>query len=389
MAGSIVEKGKDKFMVRVYTGMTAEGKRKYHSKTFDSRKDAQKYLNKVLRERDTGEFIEVSKEYFGSYIDNWLKNTAKPRITEKTYRSYEQMVRLYLKPALADYKLARITPEQIQTIYNDLIDKGLSPRTVRYTHTVLRSALQQADKWGKINRNPADLVDLPKAERKEMKALSPAEAAEFMKAASYNRLKALFSLVLTSGIRPGEALGLRWQDVDLDNSRITINRALTRGGKGWKLEEPKTSRSRRTIPIPKEVMSDLEEVRQSQERAAIERKTIIKWHPEKVKSLKPYTDHGFVFATETGEPFSERNVIRGYFKPLLKQAGLSDSIRLYDLRHSCATLLLAAGENPKVVSERLGHASITLTLDTYSHVLPGMQESASYKLGVMLFGTLS
>lgn len=390
MAGSIVEKGKNKFMVRVYTGLTAEGKRKYHSKTINgSQKDAQKYLNKILREKDTGEFIEPSKEYFGTYIDNWLKNTAKPRITEKTYRSYEQMVRLYIRPVLTDYKLARITPEQIQKLYNEMIDKGLSPRTVRYTHTVLRSALQQADKWGKINRNPADLVDLPKAERKEMKALSPTEAAEFMKASSYSRLKALFSLMLTSGIRPGEALGLRWQDVDFENNRITINRALTRSGKGWKLDEPKTARSRRTIPIPKEVTNDLEEVRQSQERAATERKKIIKWHPEKAKKLKPYTDHGFVFATETGEPFSERNVIRSYFKPLLKQAGLCDSIRLYDLRHSCATLLLAAGENPKVVSERLGHASITLTLDTYSHVLPGMQESASDKLGDMLFGTNS
>jgi integrase len=250
MAGSIVEKGKNKFMVRVYTGITAEGKRKYHSKTINgSQKDAQKYLNKVLREKDTGEFIEPSKEYFGVYIDNWLKNTAKPRITDKTYRSYEQMVRLYLKPALADYKLVRITPENIQKLYNELIEKELSPRTVRYAHTVLRSALQQADKWGKINRNPADLVDLPKAERNETKALSKDDAAKFLKAAIYSRLNAMFTLMLTSGIRPGEAMGLRWQDLDFENNRITINRALTRSGKGWKLDEPKTARSRRTIPI--------------------------------------------------------------------------------------------------------------------------------------------
>ena len=390
MAGQIIEKGKNKYMVRVYIGLTEEGKRKYHSKTIKGGiKEAQKYLNKVLREKDTGEFIEPSKEYFNTYIDNWLKNTAKPRISEKTYRSYEQMVRLYLKPALGDFKLSKVTPDQIQKLYNDMSDRELSPRTVRYAHTVLRSALYQATKWGKITRNPADLVDLPKAERKEMRALTPAEASRFMEAASYNRLKALFSLMLTSGIRPGEALGLRWQDVDFDNCRITINRTLIRNGKSWTLEEPKTSRSRRTIPIPQEVLSDLEEEKQKQEKAATERKKIIKWHPEKAEKLKPYTDHGFVFATETGEPFGERNVIRCYYKPLLKQANLDEGIRLYDLRHSCATLLLSAGENPKVVSERLGHASVTLTLDTYSHVLPDMQKSASDKLGGLLFGTPS
>ena len=387
MAGQIIEKGKNKYMVRVYIGLTEEGKRKYHSKTIKGGpKEAQKYLNKVLREKDTGEFIEPSKEYFNTFIDNWLKNTAKPRISEKTYRSYEQMVRLYLKPALGDFKLSRITPDQIQKLYNDMSDRELSPRTVRYAHTVLRSALYQANKWGKITRNPADLVDLPKAERREMRALTPAEASRFMEAASYNRLKALFSLMLTSGIRPGEAFGLRWQDVDFENSRITINRTLTRNGKGWALQEPKTSRSRRTIPIPKEVLTDLQEVKQAQERAATERKAAEKWNLDKLKKLGPYTDHGFVFATKTGEPFSTRNVIGSYFKPLIEQAGLSNDIRLYDLRHSCATLLMAAGENPKVVSERLGHASVTLTLDTYSHVLPDMQKSASDKLGGLLFG---
>lgn len=138
-----------------------------------------------------------------------------------------------------------------------------------------------------------------------------------------------------------------------------------------------------------EVTADLQEVKQSQERVATERKAAEKWNLEKLKKLGHYTDHGFVFATQTGEPFSARNVIVCYFKPLLEQAGLSSDIRLYDLRHSCATLLMAAGENPKVVSERLGHASITLTLDTYSHVLPDMQKSASDKLGSLLFGTPS
>lgn len=370
--GQIIERGKNKYLVRVYMGTDAKGKRKYHSKTINSgKKDAQAYLTKVLRERDLGIFIEPSKESFGEYIDTWLEAAARPRIRPKTYRSYEQLVRLYIKPTLGELMLPQVTPEKVQVLYNRMGDDGLSPRTVRYTHSVLRSALQQAVKWGKIHRNPADLVDLPRHERKEMRALSPEEAARFIKATVYSKYKALLSLLITTGVRPGEAYGLKWGDVDLAGKKISINRTLSRSGKGWSLEEPKTARSRRSIPIPPSVVSDLRE--HKREQAAV-----------KLKAGGEYNDQGFVFATSTGEPLHERNIISKHFKPLLRDAGLPD-IRIYDLRHTCATLLLAAGENPKVVSERLGHASVTLTLDTYSHVLPDMQQAATDKLEAMLF----
>ena len=178
--------------------------------------------------------------------------------------------------------------------------------------------------------------------------------------------------MITTGMRPSEALGLKWPDIDLDSGRITVNRVLSRTGKHWKLEEPKTARSRRTVPLSVSVIKDMKEHKKKQATEKLK------------KAENEYNDQGFVFADDIGEPLSDRNIIARHFKPLLKDAKLPD-IRLYDLRHTCATLLLSAGENPKVVSERLGHANITLTLDTYSHVLPDMQQGAADKLEAMLF----
>jgi integrase len=268
--------------------------------------------------------------------------------------------------------LDKLTPEQIQGMYFQMTDRGLSSSTIRNTHAVLNSALKQAVRWGKLFRNPAELIDLPRKEKNEMKVLSKEEATIFLDAIVNSGMKALFSLMITTGLRPGEALGLKWQDVDFDRNRNTVNRSLSRSGGKWKLVEPKTASGRRSIPVPRTVMNDLHEHKNEQ-------------LAEK-NSAKPntYKDQGFVLATKTGEPLSDRNIISRHFKPLLKSADLPD-IRLYDLRHTRATLLLLAGENPKMVSERLGHADTALTLNTYSHVLPDMQEDATRKLENMLF----
>jgi len=373
MAGQIIKRGERKFLVRIPLGMDANGKRKYHNHTVHgSKKDAERYKTQKLRELDIGEFIEPTKETVAEYIDKWLETSARQRVREKTFVSYKQLMDRYIKPAIGDQLLSQVKPEEIQGIYNDMLDRGLSPRTIKYTNTVFKSALNQAVKWGKLYRNPADLVDLPREEKKEMRALSPDEAARFMEIIIYSKHKAFFSLLISTGMRPSEALALKWKDIDMENSRLTVNRVLSRTrNQGWKLEEPKTTRSRRTIPIPKQTLEDLKEYQQEQKEI-------------KMKHRKTYNDMDFVFASETGEPLHERSLIGRHFKPLLKDANLPD-IRLYDLRHTCATLLLAAGENPKVVSERLGHTSITLTLDTYSHVLPDMQESATEKLEGILF----
>lgn len=213
-------------------------------------------------------------------------------------------------------------------------------------------------------------MDLPKYNKPEMKVFSPEEAARFMEAIIHNEYKALYSLLLSSDMRPGEALGLKWDDIDMKKGRVHVQRALSRTKEGWKLGEPKTPRSRRSIPLPPSVIADLKEHRAVQ--------------VEKRLKTKDYADHNLVFADENGDPLKHNNIYRHNFRPFLKDAGLHP-LRLYDLRHTCATLLLMAGENPKVASERLGHASITLTLDTYSHVLPDMQDRATAILEKVLF----
>lgn len=369
MAGQIINRGTRKWLVRVYLG-EVDGKRKYHNKTINgNRKDAERYLHKALLERDTTGFIEPSSESLSAYLDRWLKIVVKQRVTAKTYQSYQDIVNTYIKTGLKDMPLSKLTSERIQDFYNSLLDKPLSSRTVRYTHSVLRSALSQAVKWNMLHNNPCNFIDLPKQKKQEMKVLTTSEAYKFMEAIVYSKWKPFFSLLLASGMRPGEALGLKWMDVDFGERRIQVQRALSKTKAGWKLEDPKTPQSRRSIPIPPSVMGDLQEHKENQ---------------ESMKKKDKYNDIGLVFTNDKGEPPDLRSIFVKHFKPLLKQAELPD-IRLYDLRHTCATLLLSAGVNPKIVAERLGHSSITLTLDTYSHVLPTMQIDATEKLENMLF----
>lgn len=372
MAGQIIKRGENVYLVRVYLGREY-GKRKYHNKTIHgNKKDAERYRNKVLREKDTGTFVEPSKELLETYLKRWLEVVVKQRVTTKTYEGYQDYVSCYLIPGLGNITIFKLEPLQIQEFYNSMLDRGLSPRTVRYSHAILRSALNQAVKWGLIYRNPAMLVDLPKNKKAEMKVLNNEEAAKFIDAIADSPWKAFFSLLIATGMRPGEALGLKWQDIDFEKGRIHVQRALSRTKREWNLLEPKTPQSRRSIPLPPGVIKDLEEHKAKQSA-------------EKLRAEK-YNDHGLVFTGKTGNPPDYRQIFRHHFKPLLKKAGLPE-IKLYNLRHTHATMLLLSGENPKVVSERLGHASVTLTLDTYSHVLPDMQDRATAKLEKILFSS--
>jgi integrase len=325
------------------------------------------------------------------YLDKWLQAAARPRLRLRTYEYYVEMLKRYVRPILGRKKLSDLRPLDIQALYTHMTAPklkkgdapqqdvtyglGLSARTVRYCHIVLSSALKQAVRWMMLSQNPASLVGLPKPILKEMQALSPKEAASFLKAAIEDRWSALFSLALATGMRPEEYLALQWKDVDLKKGVATVQRALAwhRKGGGFDFTAPKTAHSRRSIPLPASVVQALAAHKRQQAE-------------ERLKAGADYQNYDLVFAALEGTPLMIRNLVRRHFKPTLTRANLPASIRLYDLRHSCATLLLSAGENPKVVSERLGHASVTLTLDVYSHVLPTMQEAASEKLEAILFG---
>ena len=352
------------------------GKRRDIWRKGENKTDAKELLKQLLRDLDdSGEtVVEGNKTNLNDYFDRWLEVAAKPRVSERTFVDYDDLLRRYIRPAMGRKKLSDVRPLDVQSLYSSMQERGLSARTIRYTHAVLNSAFKQAIKWGLMIRNPAQLAELPKQTRKEMHALSPEDAARFLEAAASDRWGLVFNVALVSGMRPEEYLGLQWKDIDFERGLVAVQRTLVwrRKGGGYYFGEPKTARSRRNIPLPRSIV-----------RALVEHKR--KQAEQRLKAGPDYQSLDLVFATPDGGPLMPQNLFRRHFKPILKRAGLQDSIRMYDLRHSCATLLLAAQENPKVVSERLGHASITLTLDTYSHVLPSMQQAATEKLERLLF----
>lgn len=370
--GSIIE---GSWLVRIFIGRESNGKRKYHSKTIHgTKKNAEKYLNKKLGEKDIGIFVELGIETLASYLDRWLAEVAKPRLRIETFAGYECLVTTHIKKHLGEMELAQLKGYNIQKFYNDLQRQGLSARTVRYCHSVLSSALKQAVKWQLIYRNPCNDCELPKLRKAEMKYYSPDEVKVFLETAKANKHYAVFLMAIETGMRPEEYLGLQWKDVDLENGVLSVRRAIkTRNGGGFYFVEPKTSKSRRSIPLSATLIAALRTHRRRQLEA-------------KMQMRDCYQDSDLVFATEIGTPLLRGNLRRRHFEKIQIEAGLP-KIRLYDLRHTNATMLLASEVSAKVVAERLGHSSVVLTLDTYSHVIPAMQSDATNRLEKMMFGT--
>lgn len=354
--------------MRVYIGRGADGKRIYQNKTVrGTKKDAERVCNDLLSRRDLGALMKPAKTTLEAHLKDWMERVVKPRVKARTYDDYERIAMREIGPALGGKLVTQISPSDIQGFYLQLGKRGLSARSIRYVHAVLSNALKIAVRWQLIPSNPCDHVDLPKAVRKTMTALSPEEAKAFLSVAANDPLEAFFLLQVTAGFRPNETLALRWSDIDFASGIIRIERALSgRAGKQTS-EEPKTSKSRRQVPVPTFVIEALRKRKEQQDSNA-----------QNVDAF------GLVFRNSEGRPLDLNNITKRHYKPLLAKAGINRNVRLYDLRHTCATLLLRAGESPKVVAERLGHSSIVLTLDTYSHLLPDMQRQASEKLEKML-----
>lgn len=371
-SGYIKKKREGLFLVSIFLGRDASGKRRYVAKQIRGTiKDAQKYLNAALRDKDQGVFVEPTSLTVNDYLNKWLEMAARPRVSRRTADGYAGLLERYIRSPLGQRHLDKLQPLDIQKVYGEMQARGLSARVVRHTHSALHNALKQACKWGLIARNPSDLVDLPKVPHTERRVLSPNEATSFLEAADVMPHGLIFEFALLTGMRPEEYLALQWSDVDLERSTAQIRRALVRHKKSWSFEEPKTARSRRTIFLPAPLLHKLAAHKRKQ--AATRLQAGASWHA-----------HDLVFCSEEGTPLSIPNLTYRHFRPILEKADLP-RIRLYDLRHTCATLLLIADENPKVVSERLGHSTIVLTLDTYSHVLPTMQQQATARLEKMLY----
>jgi integrase len=374
MAGQVIKRGEKVWLVRIFLGRNADGTRRYLNKTIKgTKKDANTYLSTTLAAISTGTFIEPSPVTVAEYIKKWLEVAARPRVSRRTADGYATLLERYIQESLGRKRLGDLRPLDIQKVYGEMQARGLSARVVRHTHSAFHNALKQAVKWGMIARNPSDLVELPKVPHKERRVLSPDEAAAFLEVAAVMPHGLIFEFALLTGMRPEEYLALQWSDVDFERCTVQVRRALVRHKKSWSFEEPKTPRSRRTIYLPAPLLQKLAAHKRKQAEA-------------RLKLGAEWQAFDLVFCSEEGTPLSIPNITYRYFRPILTEAKLP-RIRLYDLRHSCATLLLIAEENPKVVSERLGHSTIVLTLDTYSHVLPTMQAKASERLSEMLYKT--
>jgi integrase len=373
MRGQIIEKSKSVWLIRIQQ-RDANGKRKSFSETFKGTKsEAEKQLTKKLGALDNGTLNTNSKQTLNEYLDLWLETIAKPRLHRRTFGDYKDLMRLHVRDSLGSIKLSDLKAIHIQKLYGELqTEKKLAARRVRYVHAVLSSALRKAVELDILSRNVAKLVQLPKQTKKEMDVLTEDECGLFLDALKGERLETMFSLALATGLRPEEYLALQWKDVDFDKQTASVRRAVIRLPKSkWYFSEPKTKSSRRTLPLPVTLVKELRTHRRKQ-------------NEERLKLGAAWQNHDLVFPSEVGTPSTHSNITQVY-KRVLKNAELRTSLRLYDLRHSHATLLLKAGVHAKVVSERLGHSTIALTLDVYSHVLPSMQAEAAAHLETMLY----
>src|SRR5215207_8520455 len=317
------------------------------------------------------------KTRVGEYLERWLVDSVKGTVKETTYANYSYIARIHVSPALGRVKLKSLTPAHVRGFYGEKTQSDLSPATVKKMHVVLRKALSQAVCDGLIPRNAADGVKPPRvsAPGEEIKPLDSEECAAFLEASHNERLEALYVLAIHCGLREGELLALRWEDVALEAVKpaVLVRRTLTRGedGRGWVVGASTKSGKGRRVRLTQRAAAALRDHRKRQLE-------------ERMRLAGLWQDQGLVFAGETGSLFNPSNLRNRSFKRIKARAGVREDLRFHDLRHTCATLLLGEGVNAKVVSEMLGHASITITLNTYSHVLPDMQDSAAAAMEAVL-----
>lgn len=341
-----------------YGVYTSEGRKRktIYGKT---RQEVAAKLAKAIADREGGLVFDAKNLTLGEYLDVWLRDGVKDTVRATTYQGYERTMRLHIKPTLGRIKLEKLTPTHVRGLYRERLEAGLAPRMVQLVHVTLHKALKQAMTDGLIPRNVTEMVKAPRSKGKEIRPLDSRQARELLFASHEDRLEALYKLALTTGMRQGELLGLKWEDIDLESGTLQVRRTLsTATGGGFTFNAPKTAKSRRSIKIPELALSSLKRHRKAQLE-------------ERMKLAELWKEHGLVFTTGVGTPMSRADLITRFFKPLLRSAGLPD-IRFHDLRHTCATLLLSRGVHAKLVQELLGHSTISITLDTYSHVLPGM-----------------
>lgn len=340
-----------------------------------TRQEVAQRLTVVLKAQNDGLPAPSDRQTFGEFAERFIQaisSTVRP----KTAANYAQLLRCHVYPTIGKRPLTKLQPSDLSRVYEERRKAGAAPLSVLHLHRAIHRCLRFAERWGDVPRNVAALVDAPKANRPNMRSLTTEEARTLLEVTKGDRLEALLILALSTGMRSGELLGLTWGAVDLERGTVAVVNSLQPTPHGLALMETKTNRSRRVIDIEPRVVAALRRHRAVQEmekRVAGE-----EWQPR--SGLED-----LVFTTQDGQSIDARRLIRSWFRPLLAKAGLPP-IRMHDLRHSYASIALARGVHPKVVQEAMGHATIAVTLDLYSHVVPSLQREAAKEMGIALFG---
>lgn len=366
--GSIYKRSDGRWAATITLGYEGSKRKR---KTFygETRREVQEQLTKALADIQKGLPLANERITVEQYLERWLAESAPMALRLSTAQSYAYLIRSYILPDLGRITLVHLAPQDVQQLLTRKLASGLSPRTVQYIHAVLRRTLNQAMKWGLVTRNVATMIDAPRVDRPEAEPFTPEEARAFLASVHGDRLEALYTVAFALGLRRGEALALRWEDLDWDKRTLRIRRTVGRVDHKLRLSEPKSRQSRRTIMLPEIALAAL---RAHQERQAEERKKLGEaWH-----------EHGLIFPSSRGTLLEPRNALRS-FQQALKRAGLRHQ-RFHDMRHACATLLFVQGVHPRMVMEILGHSRISITMDLYSHVLPVLQDEAARRMDAIL-----
>lgn len=382
--GQILPRTQFRWLLRVYHGRhpISQSRTYKNTRVSGAREAAEEELARQLALRP---LLPSPDSSFSDYVDYWLAIAVEPCLRRKTARDYRRNLARYALPGVGAIRLEDLTSLDLQSVYSGLLAQRLSPRTVRYTHSIIHAALEQAKVWNLIRDNPATGLQLPRVEQREFRVFTPEEARRFYAAASRDPDSLVLLVALSTGLRPSEYLALRNRDFDRGRNTFTVDRTIERvpgrqsdGGQlepgSWKSKAAKRPLSRRTISIPAEVASRVADLLDRQ--ADLFRGRLARPAVAKTEEL--------IFRTPRGKPIHERNLVQRVFKPLLRRTGLPD-IRLYDLRHSFATLALRAGTPAKLVSEQLGHSSVAFTLDVYFHVLEEARGEAAPQLSDFIF----
>jgi integrase len=366
--GTVYQRKDGRWEAAAYV-LTPDGTRKRVRVYGATREEAGRKRAELIA-RDNRGIPTESGNKLRDYLTYWLDEVARHELRPRTFETYSRCVHRHIIPVVGGKRLHSLTPADVRTLMNAKLSEGLAPRTVHYIRAVLRSALSQAVREGLVQRNVAALVRPPRAARREVTALTVEEARSLLQTARSDRLYALWVIALTLGLRRAELLGLTWPMVDLDRGTLRVSQGIQRVAGRLVLDELKSERSHRTLPLPRIAIEALRDHRTRQET-------------ERHRAGDHWAANGLVFCTEYGTPIDPRNVNRSFRSLLIRSRVRVDvaedergrktftpTIRLHDLRHSCASFLLASGASPRVVMEILGHSGIAITMNTYAHVLP-------------------